>query len=264
MIGGYSTSRMADPQAGATGRDRPLLGRRALVVGGSGGLGRAACAALARRGAALVVQGGSSRERLEAALAEARAAGAPEAQGFLQRIERPADILGRLGSLGRIDVLAVAFGPFLQAPLADTAAADWERLALLNLALPGALCSALLPAMAARGWGRILLFGGTRTDAIRSYRTNAAYAAAKTGLGVLAKSLAVEGAASNVACLVACPGLVDTEYLGEDRREALRALAPGGRLLAPVWVAEAAVGLLSADPCAASGAVLSLDGGLAL
>ena len=48
-------------------------------------------------------------------------------------------------------------------------------------------------------------------------RPNAAYAAAKTGLAVLAKSLAVEGAGRGVGCVLACPGLVDTEYLGEGR-----------------------------------------------
>jgi len=254
---------MAERQADGH-RGLPFSGRRALVLGGSGGIGRAVSLALARRGAALVVQGGSSRERLDAVLADARAAGSPEAAGFLQAIERPADILDRLPGLGRIDILAAAFGPFVQKSLADTSAADWERLALLDLALPGALCSALLPAMAARSYGRILLFGGSRTDAIRAYSSNAAYAAAKTGLSVLAKSLAAEGARANVACLLVCPGLVDTEYHSASARERFRAQAPGGRLIEPAEIAESALALLAADPCPASGAVLNLDAGLAL
>ncbi len=254
---------MPDRQAVENGA-APFSGRRALVLGGSGGIGRAVCLALARRGAELIVHGGSRAERLESTLVEARSAGSPAARGFLLRIESPSDLLDLLPGLGRVDILAAAFGPFVRKSLAETAAADWERLALLDLALPGALCSALLPAMADRGWGRILLFGGSRTDGIRAYSSNAAYAAAKTGLAVLAKSLAAEGAASNVACLLACPGLVDTEYLDEAGRGRLRARAPGGRLLEPGAVAEAAVALLAADPCPASGAVLSLDGGLVL
>jgi NAD(P)-dependent dehydrogenase (short-subunit alcohol dehydrogenase family) len=258
---------MPDPQAGSLSGRLPFEGRRAFVMGGSGGIGRAVCLALARRGASLLVHGGSSRDRLDATLDELRASGGPaagESEGFLLRIERPSDLLDRLEGLGRIDILALAFGPFLRSSLAETSASAWERLALLDLALPGALCSALLPRMAGRGWGRILLFGGSRTDSIRAYSSNAAYAAAKTGLAVLAKSLAAEGAASGVACLLACPGLVDTEYLDEAGRAGLRARAPGGSLLAPEAVAEAAVGLLAAEPCAASGAVLSLDGGLSL
>ena len=157
---------------------------------------------------------------------------------------------------------SLALGPFLRKSLADTSAADWERVALLDLALPGALASALLPAMAARGWGRILLFGGTRTDGIRSYSSNAAYAAAKTGLAVLAKSLAAEGAPDGVGCVLVCPGFVDTEYLDEGERIALRRRSPRGRLVSPGEVARAAIGLLAADPCIASGSIVTLDGGL--
>lgn len=236
-------------------------------MGGSGGIGRAVALELAERGAFVVVHGGSSRAGLDSTLAELRLLGAG-AEGFLHELEPQAGCVSRLvellPGLGSIDILVVAFGPFLRASLAGTLAADWERLALLDLALPGALSSALLPAMAAKGWGRILLFGGSRTDGIRSYSANAAYAAAKTGLAVLAKSLAAEGASRGVACLLACPGLVDTEYLGEAEREALRLRAPAGRLAAPGEIAAAAVGLLCAEPCLASGAVVSLDGGLSL
>jgi len=244
-----------------------LSGRRALVVGGSGGIGAALCRELARHGASLVVHGGSSAGRLEGLIDGLKRSGA-EAKGFLMELEGKQGSIGRLvqalPSLGRIDILVLAFGPFLRASVARTSAEDWERLSLLDLALPGALSSALLPGMAERGWGRILLFGGTRTDSIRAYSSNAAYAAVKTGLGVLAKSLAVEGASRGVSCVLVCPGLVDTEYLTEADRVEYRARAPGGLLLSPEDLARASVQLIAADPCAASGAIVNLDGGLAL
>jgi NAD(P)-dependent dehydrogenase (short-subunit alcohol dehydrogenase family) len=247
------------------GDSRSFEGRRALVVGGSGGIGRALSLELGARGASLAVHGGSSRDRLDSCLAELKAGGV-RAEGFLMELDGSPGCVGRLVSalpgLGPIDILAVAFGPFLRRNLAETGVADWERIALLDLGLPGALASALLPGMASRGWGRILLFGGTRTDAIRAYSSNAAYAAAKTALAVLAKSLAVEGAPRGVGCVLACPGLVDTEYLGEGERAALRRLAPLGRLLSPGEVASAAVDLLAMEPCLASGTVVNLDGGL--
>jgi 3-oxoacyl-[acyl-carrier protein] reductase len=238
-----------------------LAGRRALVVGGTGGIGRAVVLELARRGASLIVHGGSSAPRLESVLAELAAAGA-EAEGFLLRIDRPSRLVERLPSLGRIDALAVAFGPFLRKSLAATTCAEWEDAALLDLALPGALASALLPGMAERGWGRILLFGGTGTDRARPYSSNAAYASAKSGLAALTKSIAAEGAGRGIGCVLVCPGFVDTEYLDEAERERERALAPGGRLLEPSQIAGPAVDLIAAEPCAASGAVLSMDGGL--
>jgi len=250
----------------AQGDAPSLRGRRALVVGGSGGIGRALSLELGARGASLVVHGGSSRERLDACLSDLRGLGAP-AEGFLLDLEEaggPSRLIERLPGLGPLDILAVAFGPFVQKSLAETKAEDWERMALLDLALPGALASALLPGMSARGWGRVLLVGGTRTDTVRPCASNAAYAAAKTALAVLAKSLAVEGAPHGVGCVLVCPGFVDTEYLSPDRRADLERRSPAGELIDPRLLAAGAVGLLVAEPCVASGSVVSMDGGLSL
>lgn len=254
----------------AGGAGPPLAGRRALVVGGTGGLGLAVARGLARRGASLLLHGGSSREGLEASLADcaglSRAAGLrPEQarhEGLLLPIERPSAFLGSLGDPGSFDILCVAYGPFLQKPLHAMTAPEWESLALLDLALPGLLASALLPGMIGRGWGRLLFFGGTRTDAIRSYATNAAYAAAKTGLGVLVKSLAAEYGAAGIGAFALCPGLVDTEYLSPGLRSSLAAKAPGGRLLDPATIGDFAAQLAAAEPCFASGAIINLDAGL--
>ncbi len=244
-----------------------MRGRRALVVGGSGGLGRAVAVELARSGASLVVHGGSSGERLDDAVREARSIasqmGDARVDGFLQRIDRPSDLMRRLPEYKRIDLLVCAFGPFVRKSLAATTLDEWERVALLDLALPGALASALLPVMAERGWGRMLFFGGTRTDGIRAYASNAAYAAAKTGLAVLVKSIAAEGAAAGVACVAVCPGLVDTEYMNENTKDALRRKSPRGELLSAPDLARATVALIAADPCVASGAIVTMDAGLA-
>ena len=220
---------------------------------------------LVRAGASVVIHGGSSRDRLDAAVSEARslASVGQRVEGRLLPVSRPGDLIGRLPELGSIDLVACSFGPFVRASLAATTTEEWERVCLLDLALPGALASSLLPAMSARGWGRMLFFGGTRTDGIRAYTSNAAYAAAKTGVSVLVKSLAVEGGPSGVAAVAVCPGLVDTEYLDEGTRRELRAKAPRAGLLATGALARAAVALIAADPCLASGAIVTLDAGLA-
>lgn len=213
-----------------------------------------------------MIHGGSSQARLGACLASARAASPASAriEGFLQPLSGPGDIIPRLSALGRFDILVCALGPFLQAPLHETAPEDWERLCLLDLALPGALASALLPAMRAAGWGRFLFFGGTRTDAIRAYSSNAAYAAAKTGLGVLVKSLAAEYGGEGIGAFLLCPGFVDTEYLSPELRAKLAARAPGGRLIRAADIADFAAGLIAAEPALASGSIIDLDGGLRL
>lgn len=238
-------------------------GRLALIVGGSGGIGARVSAALAARGASVVVHGRSAAG-VAAAVRGIRDAGGA-AEGFQAPIESPQVFLGDLekkfGARFAPGIVAVCFGPFERKPLAAHSPDDWSRLVLLNLALPGALASRFLPQMMESGYGRFLFFGGTRTDGIRDYKSNAPYAAAKTGLGVLAKSIAVEGSSRDVGAIVACPGLVDTEYLPEGDRESLRRIAPAGQLLDPDLIAQIALDLLDRSPCAASGGIISLDAG---
>lgn len=246
---------------------RALEGRRALVVGGTGGIGKAVAFELAARGAELFLLGGRDRRRLEATMAEIRKRGGSARGRALDLADASVvsalDLPSLLEGETEFDVLVVAFGPFLQKPLVATGPAEWTRIAALDLALPGALASVVLPAMVERRWGRLLFFGGTGTDALRGYRTNAAYAAAKTGLGVLAKSIALQHADDGIAAFVVCPGLVDTEYLEEDLRRSLEVKAPGGRLLGVEGLARTAVELLAAEPCLVSGATIAMDAGLA-
>lgn len=164
----------------------------------------------------------------------------------------------------RSDIMVVAYGPFLYKSLEHTGMEDWRTLALANLALPGSLVSIAAPGMAARGFGRILLFGGTKTELPRGFRRNPAYASAKTGLGVLARSVALEYGSRGVACAVVCPGMVDTEYLEETQREQFTRLTPGDRLIEPSRLADYVAGLLLGDMALINGSVLNADEGLAL
>ncbi|PKL06442.1 MAG: short-chain dehydrogenase [Spirochaetae bacterium HGW-Spirochaetae-9] len=236
-----------------------FAGRRALVVGGSGGIGSAVALDLASRGASILIHG-KSELKVDAVVRAIAAAGG-QAESFACPITRPGAFLAELERFGSFDIVVVAFGPFLQKPLAACSAAEWEDMALLNLALPGALASRYFPAMSGRGFGRFLFFGGTRTDSIRGFTSNAAYAAAKTGLGVLAKSIAIEGAPHNVAAITVCPGLVRTEYISLEQEASLIRMAPGGRLSSSAVVASTALDLIAGDPCLASGAIVSLDSG---
>jgi len=262
-----------------------LAGRFAVVVGGSGGIGRAVSVELARRGATVLAHGRhASAKALEMPSGDAAGAAGGMSQGgaddmpedgassrhltFDREFDTPHEFLSaldeRLRALGaEPDLLICSFGPFLERPLADTSAADWERLAMANLALPGALASHFLPGMLRRGFGRFLFFGGTRTDSIRGFRQTAAYAAAKTGLGVLVKSIALEGASRNVAAALVCPGPTETEYQDASTRARHAGLTPRGNLASASLVARAAVDLIDADPCLASGAIVALDGGFA-
>ncbi|MCX7023605.1 MAG: SDR family oxidoreductase [Spirochaetes bacterium] len=237
-----------------------LAGRRAFVLGGTGGIGFRVASALAGFGASLDLHGGSA-EGLERALASLQAAGA-EASGTAGRIASMADASFAWERAGRADILVCAFGPFLQKPLHETMPEEWKLVADLDLALPGALVSTAIAGMRTRGFGRIALFGGTRTDGIRGFRTNAAYAAVKTGLSSLAKSVAAVYAAEGIAALTICPGFVDTEYLDEGLRADLASRSPRGRLVPAQGIAELVARLLADGDALWNGSVLNADDGL--
>lgn len=234
------------------------------MLGATGPIGSALSVALARAGASLALHGGSDGEALDALARSCGGTPLAPLRARLRDFRSALDAVEFLRELPAPDILCCAFGPFHRAPLAGHAAEDWSRMAELNLALPGALVSALLPGMLERGYGRFLFFGASAGEPPRGARTNAAYAAAKAGLAVLARSVAMDAQGRDIACTVICPGFVDSPGLNPAFREGMRERAPGGRLQDPGEIAEMAVWALSRPHALLSGAVIRADGGLCL
>jgi 3-oxoacyl-[acyl-carrier protein] reductase len=257
---------MEAPGKKAEGDPFPLSGKRALVVGGTGGIGREVSSLLYAKGAQVLLHGRSA-EKARALIRslETDVPAGPSRASFIEYAIEPesvADFVRTVARSGRIDILVLSFGPFLRKPLAATTPDDWTNMAMLNLALPGALISACLPGMLDSGYGRILLFGGTLTDQIRGFTGNAAYAAAKTGLGSLVKSAAYAGAGRGVSAVLVCPGLVDTEYPTPAEKAAWAEKAPGKRLIPASELAERALSIALDDSGTYNGALVAMDGGL--
>jgi NAD(P)-dependent dehydrogenase (short-subunit alcohol dehydrogenase family) len=243
------------------GAKKVFAGRQALVVGGSGGIGREMALGLAERGARLTIHGGSSGERLKKTLEAVRAAGG-EAEGFLCPAGVPGAAERILSQAPAPDILICAWGPFKQGALEVLDGEFWQNMVTGNLIFPGTIVSLAINGMIQRNWGRILLFGGTNTDTIRGFTSTAAYSAAKTALGVLAKSAAKTAGKRGVTCNVVCPGLTDTEYLDEKARKYNRERSPAGRALSVAEVAMGALNILE-NP-GINGAVVPIDQGLTL
>ena len=241
--------------------EKTFSGRKALVVGGSGGIGRAMALGLAERGAELTVHGGRSRERLESVLRAIREKGG-KGEGFLLSIDSPAAATEILSRSPRPDILVCAWGPFKQGTLEKMDKTFWQEMIDSNLVFPGTLVSLVLESMMEKNWGRILLFGSTNTDTIRGYVTTTAYSAAKTALGVVAKSVAKTAGKRGVTFNVVCPGLTDTEYTPEEQRQYNREKSPGGKPLTAEEVAGAALAILE-NP-GVNGAVIPVDQGIVL
>jgi len=247
--------------------EKQFLGKKALVVGGTGGIGRAVAVGLAEKGAELIVHGGSSRERLESTMKVVREIGA-KAEGFLLSVDsdRPEAVSSAveeiLAHAPQVDILVCAWGPFKQGNIEELNGEFWQNMVTNNLTFPGILVSRVLLGMIERNWGRILLFGGTNTDTIRGFTTTAAYSAAKTALGVLAKSVAKSYGSRGITCNVLCPGLTNTEYTSEEQEHYNFEKSPGGKPLDPQQIAIAALAILE-NPCI-NGALVTADRGLVL
>ncbi len=234
---------------------------RALVIGATGGIGREVARVLAQPGMEIVCHGRADDERMETLLEDIRSRGG-SARAVIRTLECAEDIIEEIDALLPVDILVVSFGPMIRGSVADTETEVWRQMAELNLVLPSAAISRCLPTMKERDFGRILVFGGTRTDRIRGYETIAAYAAAKTGLASVVKSVARQTGSYDICINALCPGYVDTEYYDDAERERAARAAPAGRMIDPAEVAEMAGVLLSRGNRSVTGAIVPIDGGL--
>jgi NAD(P)-dependent dehydrogenase (short-subunit alcohol dehydrogenase family) len=243
-----------------------LDGRVALVTGGSSGIGRAMAGALGRAGAQVVMLA-----RGEAALADAaawlRADGGQVAWvsvdlADLAGLERAAD--AATGPFGEPDIVVNAAGLNVRPPLAALTAADWDRLMAVNLTAPFLLGQRFGPAMAGRGWGRVINIASQQ--AMRAFGNSGGYGAAKGGLVSLTRSQSEAWAPSGVCCNAIAPGFVATpltrEVAGDPvRSAALAARTMIGRNGVPADFEGIAVFLASRASDYVTGQLICVDGG---
>ena len=238
-------------------------GKTALIVGGTGGIGRELSLALAKTGAKLVIHGSRAGGKADSLAGEILKISGKSPEIIAQNLlDSPFSELGSselFESAKSCDILCVCFGPFVQKPLHETNLLDWQKVALYDYALSGLLVSAALPGMMKNRFGRILLFGGTGTAHRKEFSTNAAYAGAKSALTVLASSVAAEYAEFGITCNLILPGFTETEYLSDSQKSALCEKMPLGSMISARSVAENALFLIkNAD---INGTTLRIDRG---
>jgi len=259
--------------------DLGLKGRSCIVTGASRGIGRETARLLCAEGASVLLVG-RSEERLEIARNEAAAAGGDTATYPLDVTDKDA---GRLmveaanRHFGGLDVLVNNAGAARWRHLDDVPDEDWYAQYELNVMAPLRAMRAAAPAMAERGWGRIVNVCSTAGK--RPSASMPEYSVAKAAELSLSRLFADRYAKQGVLVNAICPGPVEAEMWMEpgglldqsqrmsgavSREEALATAGskrPIGRLAEVGEIAAAIVFLCSERASYVSGAAWSVDGG---
>ena len=245
-----------------------LEGKAALVTGGSRGIGRAVCLELARRGACVAVNYAGNAAAAEETVESCKAKGVDAFSVQADVADAAAcDAMVKevLSRFGRLDILVNNAGITRDGLMPMLKDADWD--AVLDANLKGAfhcMRAAYRPMMKQK-YGRVVNLSSI--VGLRGNAGQANYAASKSGLIGLTKSMAKELAGRNVTVNAVAPGFIDTDMtaaLPEKARESMLASIPMGRLGQGEDVAKAVAFFAGDGAGYVTGQVLCVDGGMAV
>jgi gluconate 5-dehydrogenase len=239
-----------------------LNGRTALITGSGRGLGWAMAQGLAEAGARVLLHG-RDRERLAPRLQELRKAGhAADAVAF-DMADRAA-MKKQIASAGSVDILIHNVGERDRRAFLEIEPEAFARLIDVDLTAAHALVSQVVPGMAERGWGRLILVTSIAGDL--AVPNASSYVAAKGGLAALARALAVEFGAKGITSNALSPGVFATEtnerMIASANGERHRERCPAKRWADPREIAGAAIFLASPAASYVNGHTLIVDGGV--
>lgn len=243
-----------------------LADRVALVTGASRGIGRAIATRLAVAGAAVVVNYVRNRAAADAVVADIQAGGARAEACRFDVSDATAvaaatrDVLARWG---KIDILVNNAGLSVDALLVRLSDGDWSRVLDTNLGGVFHCAKAVTRAMLKQRFGRIInltsIVGQTGNTG------QAAYAASKSGIIGLTKTLAKELASRSITVNAVAPGFIDTDMtksLPDEAKTGYLSLIPVGRLGTVDEVADVVAFLASPRAGYITGQVIHVNGGL--
>jgi NAD(P)-dependent dehydrogenase (short-subunit alcohol dehydrogenase family) len=244
-----------------------LSGRRALVTGGSSGIGGGIAEALGRAGASLHLVA-RDKGRLEDAAARLAGLGVAVETSSLDLADEDA-VAGFCATdhvLGT-DILVTAAGVNHRPHLGETRAEVWEETLAVNLTAPYLLGQACGPRMAERGWGRIINIGSQQSWS--AFGNSGVYGVSKAAVGGLSRSQAEAWSRHGVTANTIVPGFVVTPMtlptIAEPgREEALAARTMVGRNGLPRDFAGLAVFLASDASGFVTGQMIAADGGFSV
>ena len=244
---------------------KDFAGRVAIVTGAARGLGHAAVARLVERGASVAV---NVRDRSRAESVVASLGGGEHllaVPGDVTADGVPEEIVQQtMTHFGRVDVLVNNAAHARSTRFPDLSAAEWRQAVEVNLTAPFLFTQAVLSAMKAQHYGRIVNISSTAGRTV-STLGGAHYTATKAGLLGLTRAAAKELGKFGITVNAICPGMIDTELTHEnaspDLLERLAASFPIPRLGTAVEVADLICFIASEEAGYMTGTSLDISGG---
>lgn len=245
-----------------------LTGKIVLVTGGSRGIGRAICLALAAKGATVVVNFNSSGDAAREVVAEIESNGgtAETWQADVSNEEQVAAMFKSVTSNhGTIDILVNNAGMTRDNVIMMMKPEDFDTVIDTNLRSTWLCCKTAVRTMMRKRTGTIINITSVVGIAGNGGQTN--YAASKAGIIGLTKSLAKEVAVRGITVNAVAPGFVETAMtadLSDEIKEKATEAIPLGRMGTPEDIAKAVAFLASDDASYITGQTLVVDGGMVM
>lgn len=245
---------------------RRLEGRRALVTGGSRGIGKGIALALAEDGADVVIGFRRAQEQAEAVVGELQQLGRRSA-AFAADVRNAEAVQALVAdareTLGGLDIVVANAGVATRfESLHEVDPGYFARVVEIDLYGVFHTLHAAIPVLRAQGAGVVLSVSSIAADACEA--KGGPYVAAKAAVNALTRVAARENAAHGVRCNAIAPGLIETD-MAEGMRQvhgaALERSVPLGRIGTPQEVGRLAAYLASDDAAWITGKVFRIDGG---
>ncbi|NRD23089.1 gluconate 5-dehydrogenase [Winogradskyella litoriviva] len=246
-----------------------IKGKVALVTGSTHGLGMAMAMGLGKAGATIVVNGNSSQEKIDNAVADYKKEGI-NAVGYKFNVAKESDVIEAIKKIetevGNIDILVNNAGIIKRTPLAEMEVEDFKQVLDIDLVSPFIVSKHVVKGMMERKEGKIINICSMMSQLGRN--TVGAYAAAKGGLVMLTKNMATEWARFNIQVNGIGPGYFATSQTapirvdGHPFNDFIVNRTPAAKWGDPNDLAGAAIFLSSKASDFVNGHILYVDGGI--